>query len=299
MLTPGIHLVHKPVGPTSFSVVQSFLKAQTPHPGHRPNRICHGGTLDPFAHGLLLILVEPATKLFDYLHAIPKTYIATVKWGTETDNGDPTGKVTFTGDPAQLTPELLEESLQEFQGWQEQVPHATSAKRIGGERAYEKSHRGEEVIMSPSKVYLHQARWLSHNLPQTSQLEMTVRGGYYVRALARDLGRQVGCGAHLSELHRTQIGPWTDPGPDKIVSLHGREILPWAPARILTDQEVGDLRKDQPIPIGEILPPDWAIPENFPDPQAPVRGFHLDKFCFLLKREAESLRLSVPLRGGI
>jgi tRNA pseudouridine55 synthase len=296
-LAPGIHLVHKPVGPTSFSLVQSFIQSAQPAPGRRPPRICHGGTLDPFAHGLLLILVEPATRLFDYLHAIPKTYVATVRWGIETGNGDPNGQITFAGDPSNLTPELLDQTLATFLGWHDQIPHATSAKRIDGERAYAKAHRGEQVVMPPTQVYLHEARWLSHDLPNSSQLQMTVRGGYYVRALARDLGQNLTCGAHLTSLHRTQIGPWPDPGPDHTVALQGKEILPWCPTRILTDQEVGDLKKDQPIPLGELLPPDWQLPENFPDPKPPIRGFHLGKFCFLLKPQLDQLRLIAPLRG--
>ena len=80
-MNPGIHLFHKPAGPTSFSLVQGCSKAAARVPGRRSPRICHGGTLDPFASGLLLILVEPATRLFDYLHAVPKVYQATVAWG--------------------------------------------------------------------------------------------------------------------------------------------------------------------------------------------------------------------------
>ncbi|MGA3066131.1 MAG: tRNA pseudouridine(55) synthase TruB [Tepidisphaeraceae bacterium] len=298
-MTPGIHLAHKPVGPTSFSLVRHFMKTAPPTPGGRPARICHGGTLDPFASGLLLILVEPATRLFDYLHDIPKTYRATVRWGVETDNGDPHGQVTFTGNSSALSPQQLDDALATFIGWREQIPHPTSAKRIEGERAYLKAHRGETVIMPPSRVYLHEARWLRHDLPEKSQLQMTVRGGYYVRALARDLGKLLGCGAHLSELHRAAIGPWTDPGPQESIALHGPGILPWAPTRILTDQEVGDLRLENTIPLGELLPPQWSVPEGFPTPQPPVRGFHQERFCFLLAPQGDQLRLLRPLRGGI
>ena len=124
-MTPGIHLLHKPVGPTSFSLVQAAIKSVPPE--HKAPRICHGGTLDPFASGLLLILVEPATRLFNYLHDIPKTYQATVRWGVETDNGDPHGQVTFTGEASGLTPEKLESALAGFIGWHDQVPHPTSA----------------------------------------------------------------------------------------------------------------------------------------------------------------------------
>jgi tRNA pseudouridine55 synthase len=244
-------------------------------------------------------LVEPATRLFDHLHAIPKIYEATIRWGIETDNGDPLGRVTFTGDPSPLRPRQLDESLKNFIGWQDQTPPPTSAKRIGGERAYQKAHRGEIFDLPPSKVYLHKATWLSHNLPHESQLQLSVRGGYYVRALARDLGRLLGCGAHLTELHRTAIGPWPDPGPNRSVELHGREILPWAETRILTDQDVGDLRQRRPISKGDLLPPDWPVPPGFPDPQAPISGFHLDRFCFLLSPQNDRLSLLTTLRGGL
>jgi tRNA pseudouridine55 synthase len=302
-MKPGIHLLHKPVGPTSFSLVQTYLQTarseQASHPGHRPPRICHGGTLDPFASGLLLMLIEPATRLFDYLHGIPKTYEATVVWGIETDNGDPHGRVTLTGDASGLSNERLNEVLQQFVGWHEQTPHATSAKRIDGQRAYIKAHRGEEVVMPASRVYLHQAQWLSHDLPGSSRLRIIVRGGYYVRALARDLGKTLCCGAHLSQLHRTAIGPWMDPGPNRIVELNGRDLLPWAATRILTDQEIGQLRQGLVIPTGELIAPDWALPDGFPDPEAPVRGFHLDKFCFLLTPKDAGLGILTPLHGGL
>jgi tRNA pseudouridine55 synthase len=179
------------------------------------------------------------------------------------------------------------------------VGPATSAKRIDGERAYVKAHRGESVAMPASRVYLHEAHWLSHDLPQQSRLQITVRGGYYVRALARDLGRLLGCGAHLTQLHRTAIGPWADPGPERCIPLHGRDLLPWAPMRVLSDQDVGDLRQSQTLPIGTLLPPNWPVPKDFPDPQAPVRGFHRERFCFLLRPEGGRLRLLTPLAGGL
>ena len=287
----SIHLVHKPVGATSFSFVQSAIEAaRAAQPQKRP-RICHGGTLDPFAHGLLLILHGPATKLFDHLHAVPKVYEATVRWGIETDNGDPLGKVTLTGDTSSLSENQLDDALATFVGWREQVPPATSAKRIGGERAYAKAHRGEPVELPPSRVYLHEATWLRHALPHESQLRLVARGGYYVRSLARDLGRLLRCGAHLTTLHRTAIGPWSDPGPDRTVELHGRELMPWAPMRVLDDQEVGALRQAGSIPIGKLLEPEWSVPDGFPDPEAPVRGFHLDRFAFLLRQGETQLHV--------
>lgn len=300
-MIPTIHLLHKPVGPTSFSLVQACTESLGDQRGKRRTRLCHGGTLDPFAQGLLLMLVGPATRLFDHLHAVPKVYEATVRWGVETDNGDPLGRTVFEGDAAHLTPQQLDDALATFVGWREQIPPATSAKRVGGERAYEKAHRGETVVLPPSRVYLHEAAWLGHDLPRQSRLRIVVRGGYYVRALVRDLGQRLGCGAHLTMLHRTAIGPWRDPGPDRHVELHGRDLLPWAPTRELTDYEVGELRQERTISMGDLLLPDWRVPEGFPDPAAPVRGFHLRRFVFLLRRQEEDVRLHVlsALPGGL
>ncbi|MDP9172732.1 MAG: tRNA pseudouridine(55) synthase TruB [Planctomycetota bacterium] len=298
-MTPGIRLIHKPQGPTSFKLVRSRFRDSPAPPGRRPRRICHGGTLDPFASGLLLILIEPATQLFDYLHAIPKVYDATVQWGTETDTGDLLGNVVSTGDPSNLNAQMLDDALATFTGWREQMPHPTSAKRIDGERAYLKVHRGETVEMPASKVYLHEAHWIAHNLPLESQLQITVRGGYYVRALARDLGQLLSCGAHLTQLHRASIGPWVDPGPAEWVDLHGRDILPWAPTKILTERDIADLKQGKTISAENVLPPDWQLPPEFPDPQPPVRGFHNEKLRFLLKPTEGQLGLLTQLGGGL
>ena len=299
---PGIHLLHKPIGPTSFTLVKAELDAlasRTARQGRRLPRLCHGGTLDPFASGLLLILVEPATRLFDHLHDIPKIYELSIRWGIETDNGDPLGKVVLQGDASHLSPQLLEESLATFHGWQEQVPPATSAKRIDGERAYEKAHRGETVILPPSRVYLHEALWLSHDLPRESRLRVTVRGGFYVRALVRDLGRRLRCGAFVSALHRTAIGPWRDPGPGQRVEVHGADLMPWLPTRMLSDQDVGDLRQKQPIAAGGLLAPTWPLPAGFPQSRPLVRGFHRDLFCFLLADNEGQLTVLSSFSGGL
>jgi len=297
-MTPGIYLLHKPVGDTSFSFVQAAIESMRAAQPHRRPRVCHGGTLDPFAHGLLLLLVGSATRLFDHLHEVPKVYEATVRWGAETDNGDLHGKVISTGDASRLSADRLDEAIATFIGWQEQVPPATSAKRIGGERAYTKAHRGESVELPPSRVYLHEATWLSHDLPGESRLRVVVRGGYYVRALARDLGRLLACGAHLTALHRTAIGPWADPGSGNSIELHGRDLLPWLPSRLVSDQDVGELRGNRTIPRGELLPPDWVLPQGFPEPELCVRAFHLGRFVFLLRLTDRGLQVMRELPDG-
>jgi tRNA pseudouridine55 synthase len=260
-------------------------------------RLCHGGALDPFASGLLLILVYPATRLFEYLHDIPKTYRATIRWGIETDNSDPLGKTIFKGDATQLAPEQLDAALRAFVGWHEQVPPTTSNKRIDGERAYVKAHRGESFKLPPSRVYLHEATWLRHDLPHSSEVRLVSRGGYYVRSLARDLGRALGCGAHLSALNRSAIGPWCDPGDGAMREISGPAVLPWAAKRMLTDAEVGSLRKGQAIARGSMDAPDWCFPEGFPEPSPPIRGIHLGRLGYLLREENDTLQLLTTLPG--
>ncbi|MCI0574328.1 MAG: tRNA pseudouridine(55) synthase TruB [Myxococcaceae bacterium] len=297
---PGIYLVHKSVGDTSFSLVRAFMQeVEAAGLSKRQLPVSHGGTLDPFAEGLLLVLVGQATRLMDSLHPAPKTYVAEVVWGTETDNGDLQGKVVFQGDASGLTPERLDAALTPFLGWHEQVPPATSAKKVGGEPAYKKAHRGEAVELPPSRVYLHEARWLSHELPHRSRLELTCRGGFYVRALARDMGRALGCGAHLSRLHRTSIGPWSDPGPDQRVWLHGRELLPWLPARVIKGDEINDLKHGRTIPVGELQSGEWRMPEGFPAPRDPLRAFQRGRLVALLHEEDGRLRTVVELWGGL
>ncbi len=298
VVRPGVCLAHKERGETSFSLVRRFQE-EAARAGGRRLAVCHGGTLDPFAEGLLLILAGPATRLFELHHAVPKRYEAVVAWGAETDNGDPGGRTVFRGDAAGLSPERLDEALASFLGWRDQVPPATSAKKIGGEPAYRKVHRGETVVLPPCRVYLHEARWLGHELPGRSTLALACRGGYYVRALARDLGRLLGCGAHLAGLRRTSIGPYADPGPGRTPWAHGEDLVPWLASRALTDAELGSLRAGRPVPRGPLGPPGWLPPPGFPDPAGPVRAFHRGFLVALLRTEADLLLPLTLFPGGL
>ncbi|MFL5275076.1 MAG: tRNA pseudouridine(55) synthase [Myxococcales bacterium] len=288
-MRPGIHLLHKRPGETSFSLVRAFAE-------RTGLRACHGGALDPFAEGLLLLLAGPATRLFELLHPIPKTYEAEIAWGVETDNGDPLGRSVATGDASSLTPAQLDSAVSQHLGWRDQVPPATSNKRVNGERAYLRAHRGEEFVLPASRVYLHEARFLQHDLPRASRLRLVVRGGYYVRALVRDLGRDLGCRAHLSALRRISIGPWSDPAGDpEIVS--GAAVLPWAPRRELTDEEERRIRGGAPIPRGDLAAPEWLCPPEFPDPAAPVRAIHRGRLEALLRESPDGFVRAMDLRG--
>ena len=325
-LGPGILLAHKPRGETSFSRVRAVQEALRARGDELP--VCHGGALDPFAEGLLLILIGPAARLMEELHPIPKFYEAEIAWGAETDTGDAAGKTVFTGDASALSPEQLDAQLARQLGWIDQVPPLTSNKRVGGERAYARAHRGEAFSLPPSRVYLHEARFLSHELPRKSRVWLCCRGGYYVRALARDLGRALGCGAHLTALSRTRIGPWMDPAPGREPSfaagpateglsnpsltklskerIRGEALLPWLPSRRLTGEEASAAELRRPIARGEIESPTVALPAGFPGPgaaerdrPAAIRGLHGGQLRLLLRARGDELVLQTDLDGGL
>jgi tRNA pseudouridine55 synthase len=295
-LIPGIHLVHKEVGESSFDVVRRF-KHEAWEEGLKKFALGHGGTLDPFADGLLLVLAGQATRLMELMHPLPKTYLARLAWGSETDTCDLGGLVTATGPAPTL--EALEGVLEGFLGWTDQIPPATCAKKIDGEAAYKKAHRGEVVEMRPSRVYLHEAAWVSHDLPGSSLLRITCKGGYYVRALARDLGRALGSPAHLTALARTAIGPWEDPGIGASRTLQGLELLPWCSVRHLTGEEADHLLHGRPVPLGDVAPPAWPMPQGFPDPLPPVAGVHQGLLVALLREKEGAFWTTANLRGGI
>src|SRR3954471_15535510 len=139
-MTPGIYLVHKPAGETSFSLVQRFMEeVRLAGPPRGKPAVCHGGALDPFAEGLVLLLAGQATRLMDLIHPVPKTYLATIAWGTETNNGDLLGEPVQRGDASALTAARIEAALPGFLGLRDQIPPVFSNKRVGGERAYEKA----------------------------------------------------------------------------------------------------------------------------------------------------------------
>jgi tRNA pseudouridine55 synthase len=299
-MNPGIYLVHKPVGQSSFSLVRSLME-EVRAAGIRRDRlpVCHGGALDPFAEGLVLLLAGEATRLMDLMHPVPKTYVAEIAWGAETDNGDPLGRVVARADARTLTPAKLDAALGPLIGWQDQVPPATSNKRVAGERAYRRAHRGESFVLPPSRVYLHEARWLDHRLPAASRLRLVTGGGYYVRSLARDLGRATGALAHLAALRRTSVGPWQDPPPGERVVLRGLDLFPWCASVQVVPEEIATLRSGRPISPRPIAPPTWTLPAGYPDPRAPLRGLHQQTLIALLREAVDGLIAAPVLRSPL
>jgi tRNA pseudouridine55 synthase len=201
-VTSGILNVNKPAGPSSFAVVRTLRRLPA------VLKAGHGGTLDPAAEGVLPILVNSATRLADFVHEWPKTYEAAVTFGFTSDTGDREGAITPAGDPQMITRERIEAALPAFTGRTEQVPPMYSALKQGGEALYRKARRGEAVERRARVVEIFSIRLLDYDSTvAVARIEVNSGRGMYVRSLAHDLGVALGCGAYLSGLTRTAIGP--------------------------------------------------------------------------------------------
>jgi tRNA pseudouridine55 synthase len=193
----GLLLVDKPAGMTSHDVVQHVRRIY----GERS--IGHLGTLDPFATGLLVLLLGRATRLATFLDTEPKVYEATIRFGTETDTDDETGTVIRTA--PQPHKNEIGSAVKTLTGIISQVPPAYSAKSVDGTRAYDAARRGEPLDLAAVDVTVH--RWdLEELRGETLSAVVTCSGGTYIRALARDLGRLTSSAAHLASLRRTRVG---------------------------------------------------------------------------------------------
>lgn len=232
----GIVVVDKPSDWTSHDVVARARRIL------RTRRIGHTGTLDPFATGVLVLLVGRATRLARFLAGAEKEYEAVVCLGYATDTGDLTGArregVGPSGgghgefDPSSLTPEKLEAALSSLRGEIEQIPPMYSAKKVGGRKLYELARRGEEVEREAVRVTVREFEALRfddgalarQNEDGTCDLSVRVvcSAGTYVRALAESLGEALGAGAHLAELRRTRAGAF---GIERAVKLEELETL--------------------------------------------------------------------------
>lgn len=169
-------------------------------------RVGHLGTLDPFAKGLLVLVVGRATRLAPFAADWPKTYEGVIRLGVTTDTDDLTGAVVATAPWTDITPAQLADVIGSFRGAYAQRPPAYSAVKIEGERAYRRARRGEAVELAPRPVEIRELEILEAAVPDL-EFRATVSAGTYVRSLARDIGAKLGCGAHLTALRRTAVGP--------------------------------------------------------------------------------------------
>jgi len=232
----------KPLGMTSthaVAVVRRLLNAK---------KAGHAGTLDPLASGLLPLAFGEATKTVPYVVDGEKAYRFTVTFGIETDTDDSEGRIVSQSD-ARPTEQQLLAALPKFTGAITQVPPRYSAIKIDGERAYDLARGGEAVELQPRIVEIHTLTLRSFD-GQSAVLEAECGKGTYVRAIARDLGRMLGCFGYVTALRRTRVGPFTEADA---VTLPSLEADVFAPAAALKGVDTG-LRELVEVPVGGDAP---------------------------------------------
>ncbi len=199
----GILVLDKPGGWTSHDVVARVRRLT------RIKRVGHTGTLDPMATGVLVVCLGQATRIIEYLVGHDKQYRATIRLGIETDTYDAQGRV-IAEKPVAVNESALRKSLEALVGDIEQVPPMFSAIKRGGQKLVDLARKGVEVEREPRQVVIHSINLLRFDPPDAT-IDVRCSAGTYIRSLAHDLGRALGCGAHLSALTRTAVGNFTLP----------------------------------------------------------------------------------------
>ncbi len=274
----GVLVIDKPSGMTSHDVV-----ARARHILHE-RRIGHTGTLDPFATGVLVILLGKATRLSQFMTGVDKEYEAIIRLGYSTDTGDRTGNPIPgpTTEGHNWTEEEIEAALQSLRGDIDQIPPMYSAKKVEGRKLYELARRGESVERKPVRVCIYdfaaikpEGQLIKDNLDGTFDFHARVScsSGTYVRTLAEDFGKRLYVGAHLAELRRTRVG---DLGLDQAITLDhlkihfgeesiGAVLLPpgaalsWLPSLHLSAEDVRRANHGREVKVAE---PEWADGDN-------------------------------------
>jgi tRNA pseudouridine55 synthase len=195
----GILLVDKPIGPTSHDIVHRIRKTfQIPKVGH-------GGTLDPMASGLLILLLGKATKLSDRFLASDKTYEGTMTLGSTTDTLDAMGETIDTKDFSHISSDDIKQQMQTRRGDSLQTPPMASAVKVNGVPLYKHARKGKTVERKPRLIHVYKFDLTAFS-PPTADFILICTKGTYVRVLCAEIGESLGCGAHLSRLRRTQSG---------------------------------------------------------------------------------------------
>ena len=237
----GILLIDKHEGETSYDVVKRVKRAFN---ARKALKVGHAGTLDPFATGLLIILLGQGTKLSNFLMAGEKKYLATMRLGVETDTLDPTGRVVGTSVVPQLTPGEIRDKAKAFVGNIEQTPPRFSAVKYKGTRAYKLARKGLDVDLKKRIVSVYSLQILSVQLPDVT-MEVTCSRGTYIRSLAADMARELGPGGHLVSLRRIAIGSF--------------EVSNALSSSVLLQTGVRSLLRDKIIPLRAALPGMYEI----------------------------------------
>jgi tRNA pseudouridine55 synthase len=201
------YLIDKPTDWTSFDCVAKLRNEIKKQTGKR-EKVGHSGTLDPFATGLLILLVGKETKNQANYMKLDKEYIADLFLGAESTTGDPEGEISLTEGVKELTLTRIEKELKSFIGEIDQVPPIYSAIKVNGKPAYKLARNSETVELKSRKVTIYNINIISFDWPKLT-LQVRCSSGTYIRSLARDLGQTLGCKAYLTALRRTRIGSFT------------------------------------------------------------------------------------------
>ena len=254
----GILLMDKPDGMTSNELLQAVKKL------YGAAKAGHTGSLDKTATGLLPLCFGEATKFSSYLLDADKQYIAHCKLGSETSTGDAAGEIVFEQEAPRLSRARLEQVLALFRGEIQQVPPMYSALKHKGQRLYELAYQGVEVARPPRPVTIYKLALLQQGQDEIS-IAVHCSKGTYIRTLAQDIGRQLGCGAHVSRLRRIACGPFTEQGMVTLAQLQALvvkgaaaldqyllgidSLLPDIPIVRLVDSVAYYLRRGQPVMV--------------------------------------------------
>ncbi|SOD74162.1 tRNA pseudouridine synthase B [Jatrophihabitans sp. GAS493] len=253
--TSGLVIVDKDSDCTSHDVVARMRKLA------HTRRVGHAGTLDPMATGVLVLGIEKATRLLHHLVLADKAYTATIRLGESTITDDAQGELLDRGDASRVSEVDVEAALAPLRGDIMQAPSAVSAIKVNGERAYKRVRDGEAVELPVRPVTVSRFTALSYTRPAGHlldvQVEVECSSGTYIRALARDLGRALGVGGHLTALRRTRVGPFTLDDAQTLaelaeladpVTLPLRQAVELAfPVRPITEQQATTLTYGQSI----------------------------------------------------
>ncbi len=197
----GILIINKSPGPTSHDIVDKIRDITG------IKRVGHAGTLDPFAEGVLIVLIGRATKLQSKFMEMPKTYVATLRLGATSDTYDRTGNIAML-EVEHPPSKTIQNMLKRFIGEIKQTPPAFSAVKIKGKKAYELARKGIKPDLKPRKIKIYDIECHKYKWPRL-EIEVKCGKGTYIRSLANDIGQKLSCGAYLEKLIRTQIGPHT------------------------------------------------------------------------------------------
>jgi tRNA pseudouridine55 synthase len=254
----GVLVIDKPAGMTSHDVVDRVRRV------FGTKKVGHAGTLDPDATGVLVLGLGRATRFLMYSQAAPKRYTAVAQFGVTTTTQDASGEIVSTSQAGDLARETVTAATHSFVGDIEQVPPMVSAVKVGGERLYRKARRGEEIDRPPRRVTVYELEVTSFEPgPQPcATLSVKCSAGTYVRTLVHDLGQQLGCGAHLSSLCRTEAGGFTLADAVALEQLQPGSLRPLEEIiRPLVCLDV-DVAEAAAIGDGKPIPAPASVPEG-------------------------------------